>query len=151
MLLPIVLGMLLGNMDSDMRAFLKPGESLPVPFFAFALGAGMNFATFFNPQVVAGGLVLGVMTVVLTGAAGMFWFWVFREKSLIAPVAEASTAGNAVGTCLLYTSSPGRPGNIRSADDRPTVQSRCAKPHHHVTHRRQHEPHSCLLYTSRCV
>lgn len=97
-LLPIVLGMLLGNMDSDMRAFLKPGESLPVPFFAFALGAGMNFATFFNPQVVAGGLVLGEMTVVLTGAAGMFWFWVFREKSLIAPVAEASTAGNAVGT-----------------------------------------------------
>jgi 2-keto-3-deoxygluconate permease len=28
----------------------------------------------------------------------MFWFWVFREKSMIAPVAEASTAGNAVGT-----------------------------------------------------
>jgi 2-keto-3-deoxygluconate permease len=69
-----------------------------VPFFAFALGAGMNFATFFNPQVVVGGLVLGVMTVVFTGAAGMFWFWVFREKSMIAPVAEASTAGNAVGT-----------------------------------------------------
>lgn len=97
-LLPIELGMLLGNLDPDFRSFLKPGESLPVPFFAFALGAGMNFATFFNPQVIGAGLALGVMTVLLTGGAGMFWFWVFREKSLIAPVAEASTAGNAVGT-----------------------------------------------------
>ena len=97
-LLPIGIGMLFGNLDPDIRAFLKPGESLPVPFFAFALGAGMNFATFFNPKVVAAGLTLGIMTTVLTGLAGIFWFWVFREKSQIAPVAEASTAGNAVGT-----------------------------------------------------
>jgi 2-keto-3-deoxygluconate permease len=34
----------------------------------------------------------------LTGATGHFWFWLFREKSYIAPWAEASTAGNAVGT-----------------------------------------------------
>jgi 2-keto-3-deoxygluconate permease len=81
-----------------MREFLKPGEKLPVPFFAFALGAGMNLATFFNPTVLAAGLALGVMTVLLTGATGHFWFWAFREKSYIAPWAEASTAGNAVGT-----------------------------------------------------
>ncbi len=97
-LLPIAIGMLLGNLDPDLRAFLKPGETLPVPFFAFALGAGMNFATFLNPSVLAGGLALGIMTVLLTGAAGHFWYWVFREKSVIGPWAEASTAGNAVGT-----------------------------------------------------
>ncbi len=97
-LLPIALGMLLGNLDPDIREFLKPGESLPVPFFAFALGAGMNFATFLNPKVVAAGLTLGIMTTLLTGLTGMLVFKIFREKSLIAPVAEASTAGNAVGT-----------------------------------------------------
>lgn len=97
-LLPIVIGMAIGNMDPDMRAFFKPGETLPVPFFAFALGAGMNFATFLNPSVVAGGLALGVMTVVFTGVTAHFWFWVFREKSYIGAWAEASTAGNAVGT-----------------------------------------------------
>lgn len=97
-LLPIALGMLIGNLDHEMRDFLKPGENLPVPFFAFALGAGMNLGTFFNPTVVVAGLTLGVMTVILTGGIGMFWFWVFREQSQIAPVAEASTAGNAVGT-----------------------------------------------------
>ena len=97
-LLPIGIGMLLGNLDPDIRGFLKPGESLPIPFFAFALGAGMNFATFFNPKVVVAGVTLGLMTVVLTGLTGILVFKLFREKSQIAPVAEASTAGNAVGT-----------------------------------------------------
>lgn len=97
-LLPIAIGMVLGNLDPDIRSFLKPGESLPIPFFAFALGAGMNFATFFNPKVVVAGVTLGLMTVVLTGLTGIIVFKLFREKSQIAPVAEASTAGNAVGT-----------------------------------------------------
>jgi 2-keto-3-deoxygluconate permease len=65
-LLPIGIGMLLGNLDKDIREFLKPGESLPIPFFAFALGAGMNLATFFNPKVVVAGVTLGLMTTVLT-------------------------------------------------------------------------------------
>lgn len=98
-LLPIALGMLLGNLDDKMRAFLKPGEMLPVPFFAFSLGAGMNLAVFFNPDVVAAGLLLGVMTTVLTGTVGALVFrYIARERSVIAPVAEATTAGNAVGT-----------------------------------------------------
>ncbi|WP_438764526.1 2-keto-3-deoxygluconate permease [Kushneria sp. TE3] len=97
-LLPIALGMLLGNLDEDIRAFLKPGEILPVPFFAFALGANMNLAVFFNPQVVGAGLLLGVMTTVLTGGAGILIFRAFRERSVIAPVSEATTAGNAAGT-----------------------------------------------------
>lgn len=97
-LLPIAIGMLLGNLDPDIRAFLKPGEFLPVPFFAFSLGAGMNFANFFNPKVVGAGLTLGIMTTVLTGLVGILVFRVFREKSQIAPIAEASTAGNAAAT-----------------------------------------------------
>ncbi|KAA0019652.1 2-keto-3-deoxygluconate permease [Salinicola corii] len=97
-LLPIALGMLLGNLDHDIRAFLKPGEILPVPFFAFALGANMNLAAFFNPEVVGAGLLLGVMTTVLTGGVGILIFRLFREPSVIAPVSEATTAGNAAGT-----------------------------------------------------
>jgi 2-keto-3-deoxygluconate permease len=97
-LLPIAIGMILGNLDPEIREFLKPGELLPVPFFAFALGAGMNLANFFNPEVVGAGLLLGVLTVVLTGGTGILVFKLFREKSQIAPVAEASTAGNAAAT-----------------------------------------------------
>ncbi|KGX91756.1 2-keto-3-deoxygluconate permease [Pontibacillus marinus] len=97
-LLPIGLGMLLGNLDEDIKSFLAPGETLTIPFFAFALGAGMNFMNFFNPEVVGAGLVLGLMTTILTGFAGIAALKLFREKSQIGGVAEASTAGNAAAT-----------------------------------------------------
>ncbi|WP_186669151.1 2-keto-3-deoxygluconate permease [Sporosarcina sp. BP05] len=97
-LLPIMLGMLLGNLDGDIREFLSAGESLVIPFFAFALGAGMNLSVFFNPEVLGAGVALALMTVILSGGAMALAFKIFREKSVIAPWAEASTAGNAVAT-----------------------------------------------------
>ncbi|WP_399628553.1 2-keto-3-deoxygluconate permease [Sporosarcina sp. SG10008] len=97
-LLPILLGMLLGNLDEDIREFLSTGESLVIPFFAFALGAGMNLSVFFNPEVLGAGVALALMTVILSGGAMALAFKIFREKSVIAPWAEASTAGNAVAT-----------------------------------------------------
>lgn len=97
-LLPLGIGMLLGNLDPKIREFLQPGETLTIPFFAFALGAGMNLANFFNPDVLAGGLALAVLTFTVTAALGILVFKVFGEKSFIAPIAEASTAGNAAAT-----------------------------------------------------
>ena len=97
-LLPIGIGMLLGNLDKDIREFLKHGEILPVPFFAFALGAGMNLGSFFNPAVVGGGVVLGLLTVFVGGIFMVIAMKIFREKSQVAAWAEASVAGNATGT-----------------------------------------------------
>ncbi|MBP1930024.1 2-keto-3-deoxygluconate permease [Ammoniphilus resinae] len=97
-LLPIAIGMLLGNLDHEVRDFLKPGEVLPVPFFAFALGAGMNLASFFNPTVVGAGIALALMTTFLTGAVMVLVLRLFRERNTIAGWSEASTAGNAAGT-----------------------------------------------------
>ncbi|WP_299092034.1 2-keto-3-deoxygluconate permease [uncultured Metabacillus sp.] len=97
-LLPILIGMILGNLDHEIRKFLAAGETLVIPFFAFALGAGMNLASFFNPEVVGAGIVLALMTVIFSGGAMVLTFKLFREKSYIAPWAEASTAGNAVAT-----------------------------------------------------
>ncbi|MDY0394097.1 2-keto-3-deoxygluconate permease [Virgibacillus halophilus] len=97
-LLPIGIGMLLGNLDPKIRTFLKPGESITIPFFAFALGAGMNLANFFNPDVLTGGLTLAALTFFLTGGMGILVFKLFKEKSFIAPISEASTAGNAAAT-----------------------------------------------------
>ena len=97
-LLPIAIGMLLGNLDHDLHEWFKKAEQLPIPFMAFSLGTGMNLATFFNPTVIVAGLTLGLMTLILTGGIGMVVFRLSGEKSQIAPWAEASTAGNAVGT-----------------------------------------------------
>lgn len=97
-LLPIGIGMLLGNLDPKIREFLKPGEAILIPFFAFALGAGMNLSNFLNPEVLAGGLVLAFLTFGVTAITGVLVFKLFKEKSYIAPLAEASTAGNAAAT-----------------------------------------------------
>ncbi|MFM2090114.1 MAG: hypothetical protein RLZZ127_603 [Planctomycetota bacterium] len=114
-LIPIVVGMVLGNLDEDIRTFLAPGEKLLIPFFAFALGANMNFATFLNPAVAAGGILLGVMTTVLTGFGMWLVFTLFRIRSRIAAFAEASVAGNATATPAAIAAAAAAAGSADAA------------------------------------
>lgn len=94
---PICLGMVLGNLDPEMRKFLGQGEKLMIFFFSFPLGAGMNLGNLVTAG--ASGILLGVLTAVLTGFGGYFMLKLFRERPLCG-LAEGSTAGNAVGTPL---------------------------------------------------
>lgn len=93
-LIPIVIGMILGNIDSDMRAFLGSSKLLLIPFFSFPLGAGMNLETI----VKAGGpgILLGVIAA-LTGIGAYALLKLFKEEPIIG-LATGSTAGNAVAT-----------------------------------------------------
>lgn len=95
-IVPIGLGMILGNADVEMRKFLAGGEKLLIPFFAFPLGAGMNLANIFKAG--GAGILLGILVAVLTGFGGYYALKLFGEKNAIAGLAEGSTAGNAVGT-----------------------------------------------------
>ncbi len=93
-LVPIVIGMILGNIDPDMRAFLGSSKLLLIPFFSFPLGAGMNLETI----VKAGGpgILLGVLAA-FTGIGAYVLLKLFREEPIIG-LATGSTAGNAVAT-----------------------------------------------------
>lgn len=94
-LLPIVIGMILGNLDTDMREFLAKGSDMLIPFFAFALGMGINFQAIFEGGI--GGVALGLATVLFTGTAGYLAFKAFGWNPIVG-AAEGSTAGNAVAT-----------------------------------------------------
>lgn len=93
-MIPIVIGMILGNVDKDMRAFLGSSKLLLIPFFSFPLGAGMNLETI----IKAGGpgIILGVIAA-FTGIGAYILLKLFKEEPIIG-LATGSTAGNAVAT-----------------------------------------------------
>ena len=64
-IVPLFIGMVLGNLDDKMREFLSNSAPIFIPFFAFALGAGMDFGM----VVKAGlpGILLGLMTSLVGG------------------------------------------------------------------------------------
>ncbi len=101
---PILIGFILGNLDEDMRAFLHKGEKLLIPFFAFPLGTSISLNTLFESGV--SGVLLGVLTVLISGGLAMAALWMVHvirgrpahRRNVIAGAAESSTAGNAVAT-----------------------------------------------------
>ncbi|OZB93608.1 2-keto-3-deoxygluconate permease [Paenibacillus sp. XY044] len=91
-LLPLLLGMLLGNLDEKMREFLSKGQDVIIPLFSLAIGAGINLTN----VVKAGlsGVILGIGVVVITGVV-LFLIDRLTGGDGVAGIAASSTAGNA--------------------------------------------------------
>jgi 2-keto-3-deoxygluconate permease len=91
-ILPLAVGMLIGNLDREMRDFLSKAVPVMIPFFAFALGAGLDLHKVWQAGLL--GLAMGVAVVVLTGIPLYFADRMVGGNG-VAGVAAASTAGNA--------------------------------------------------------
>lgn len=94
-LLPLILGMILGNLDHEMRDFLTKGVDTLIPFMAFGLGMGINFSSILEGGLA--GVALGVLTVLLTGTTCSLIFKKLGWNPIVG-VAEGAVAGNAIAT-----------------------------------------------------
>jgi 2-keto-3-deoxygluconate permease len=107
-ILPLALGMLLGNLDPDLRALLSSGPALLIPFFAFALGATLNLRRVWEAGLL--GLLLGLVIVLVCSV-----FLILADRLIggngTAGIAAATTAGNAAAVPLLVAAA-----NPRYAD-----------------------------------
>lgn len=93
-LIPIIVGMILGNLDKKVGDFFGPVGPVIIPFTAVSLGAGINLA-----DVVKGGasgILLSFLTIFVGGAFIAFCDHVILKRSGYAGWAVATTAGNAV-------------------------------------------------------
>lgn len=103
-LLPLVIGFVVGNSSETARKFLEPGEALLIPFLGFVVGRGIDFSMLI--QAGMQGVVLGIATVVISGAFAVLFLKVmfafssrpYEARNIISGPAEATVAGNAVAT-----------------------------------------------------
>jgi len=102
-ILPLAVGMILGNLDREMRAFLTRAIPVMIPFFAFALGAGLDLTKIWQAGLL--GLALGVAVVVVTGIP-LFFADRLPGGTGVAGVAAASTAGNAAAVPAIVAANP---------------------------------------------
>jgi 2-keto-3-deoxygluconate permease len=97
-ILPLLVGMLLGNLDREMREFLAKAVPVMIPFFALALGASLDLHNVWRAGLL--GIGMGVAVVVVTGIP-LYFADRFTGGTGVAGVAAANTAGNAAAVPAL--------------------------------------------------
>lgn len=96
--MPLLIGMVVGNLDPKWTNLMKPTGAIVIPFFAFALGTGINLKSIVTGGSV--GLIAGIVCCVITGAMvyGGYKMILRRGNQSGIGFAAGTTAGNAVIT-----------------------------------------------------
>jgi 2-keto-3-deoxygluconate permease len=102
--LPLAAGIVIGNLDTDMRTFLGRAAPTMIPFFAFALGTTLDLHRVWQAGLL--GLVLGVAVLAVTGTA-LLLVDRLNGGDGTAGIAAASTAGNAAAVPALVAAANG--------------------------------------------
>jgi 2-keto-3-deoxygluconate permease len=96
--LPLGVGMLLGNLDPEMGGFLGAGVPVIVPFFALALGSTLDLHRVWAAGLL--GLLLGT-SVLIASALTLVAVDLLSGGNGTAGIAASTTAGNAAAVPML--------------------------------------------------
>jgi 2-keto-3-deoxygluconate permease len=97
-ILPLCVGMVLGNLDPEMRVFLGQGAPVMIPFFAFALGTTLDLHRVWSAGLL--GLGLGLTILLVSSVALVLVDKLIGGKGT-AGIAASTTAGNAAAVPIL--------------------------------------------------
>lgn len=95
-IIPLILGLILGNLDEDFRDLLGKGLNMILPINGFVFGANMSLLSIVKAGVP--GIILGLITVVFTGLVTYFLYSLIRKKADPMGMAIGTVGGNAVAT-----------------------------------------------------
>lgn len=96
--LPLAAGIVIGNLDREMRSFLGAAAPALIPFFAFAIGTTLDLHRVWSAGLL--GLALGLGVVAVSGLALIVTDRLSGGNGT-AGIAAASTAGNAAAVPAL--------------------------------------------------
>jgi 2-keto-3-deoxygluconate permease len=100
-ILPLVVGLVLGNLDHELRVFLGRAAPTLIPFFGFALGATLDLHRVWQAGML--GLGLGLFVVAVSGTALLIADRLTGGTGT-AGLAAATTAGNAAAVPAIVAS-----------------------------------------------
>ncbi|MGE4353231.1 MAG: 2-keto-3-deoxygluconate permease, partial [Oscillospiraceae bacterium] len=92
--LPIIIGMLLGNFSEKIKNFLDDGTKLLIPFIGFCLGGGINLSNIIKSGI--SGILLGLISAFVGGVFILLFDKLIAGRPGYAAWAVSTTAGNAV-------------------------------------------------------
>jgi len=96
--IPFLIGMLIGNLNPHWREVLRPTPAIVIPFFALALGTGIDLN-----NIIKGGFAGLIVGLIIAPVTGFFVYLGYRfllrrgHRSGIG-FAAGTTAGNAIAT-----------------------------------------------------
>jgi 2-keto-3-deoxygluconate permease len=99
--LPLLVGLVLGNLDRELRVFLSRALGPLIPFFAFMLGAGINLKSVLHAGLL--GLLLGTAVVAISGTV-LFVADRLTGGNGVAGLAAASSAANSAAVPAIVAS-----------------------------------------------
>lgn len=95
-IVPLIIGMILGNLDGEFRTLLSNGLNMVLPVNGFVFGANMSLFTIIAAGVP--GLIMGLLSVFFTGVCVYWVYSIIRRKPDPMGMAVGTVAGNAVAT-----------------------------------------------------